>query len=221
MKQVIRNHGRAQRIGGPDPIPPGKWHTAGDAGEPSLENDWSGRLRWRRTNENQTEFDGIVEGGESGSVVVTVSYLFRPTVDAEAPGVGGYWTFNTDGELIFTAADDAGGPGSDTSAIHTGDAAGGVLSGTYPDPGFAVDMATQAELDAHITDATDAHDASAISIADAGSYYTSTTVEGALQEIGAGGIGGGGSGSFSLLTDGDLEEPELVFADGDVIVTTF
>jgi hypothetical protein len=27
-------------------------------------------------------------------------------------------------------------------------AAGGVLGGTYPDPGFAVDMATQAELDA-------------------------------------------------------------------------
>lgn len=27
--------------------------------------------------------------------------------------------------------------------------AGGVLSGTYPDPGFAVDMATQAELNAH------------------------------------------------------------------------
>jgi len=27
-------------------------------------------------------------------------------------------------------------------------AAGGVLSGTYPDPGFAADMATQAELDA-------------------------------------------------------------------------
>ena len=41
--------------------------------------------------------------------------------------------------------------------------AGGVLSGTYPDPGFAVDMATQAELDAHINDATDAHDATAIS----------------------------------------------------------
>jgi hypothetical protein len=37
-------------------------------------------------------------------------------------------------------------------------AAGGVLSGTYPNPGFAVDMATQAELDAH-TGATAVHGA--------------------------------------------------------------
>ena len=35
--------------------------------------------------------------------------------------------------------------------------AGGVLSGTYPSPGFAVDMATQAELDAHATDTTSVH----------------------------------------------------------------
>jgi hypothetical protein len=39
--------------------------------------------------------------------------------------------------------------------------AGGVLSGTYPDPNFAVDMATQAELDAalaaHIADTTSIH----------------------------------------------------------------
>lgn len=37
-----------------------------------------------------------------------------------------------------------------------GEPAGGVLSGTYPNPGFAVDMATQAELDAHAA-AADPH----------------------------------------------------------------
>jgi hypothetical protein len=35
--------------------------------------------------------------------------------------------------------------------------AGGVLGGTYPNPAFAVDMATQAELDAHTTLTTTAH----------------------------------------------------------------
>lgn len=35
--------------------------------------------------------------------------------------------------------------------------AGGVLSGSYPNPGFAVDMATQGELDAHTTDHDNPH----------------------------------------------------------------
>jgi hypothetical protein len=35
--------------------------------------------------------------------------------------------------------------------------AGGVLGGTYPNPAFAVDMATQAELDTHTTLTTTAH----------------------------------------------------------------
>jgi hypothetical protein len=47
----------------------------------------------------------------------------------------------------------------------------------------AADVATQAELDAHINDTSDAHDASAISIADAGGDFTATDVEGALAEL--------------------------------------
>lgn len=35
--------------------------------------------------------------------------------------------------------------------------AGGVLSGNYPDPSFAVDMATQTELDNHASDTTNIH----------------------------------------------------------------
>ena len=35
-----------------------------------------------------------------------------------------------------------------TAAVSEGEGAGGVLGGTYPNPGFAVNMATQAELDA-------------------------------------------------------------------------
>lgn len=59
---------------------------------------------------------------------------------------------------------------ADTTSVHgiadtanlmeSGDAAGGVLAGTYPNPSFASDMATQAELDAH---AATAHGVSATS----------------------------------------------------------
>lgn len=65
--------------------------------------------------------------------------------------------------------------------------------------------------DAHIADTSDAHDASAISIADAGGYYTGTDVEAALQEIGAGGIGGGSSAHYLLISD--AHSSPLVFDD--------
>jgi hypothetical protein len=42
--------------------------------------------------------------------------------------------------------------------------AGGVLSGTYPNPGFAVDMATQAELDAHTGNTSNPHSTTAAQV---------------------------------------------------------
>ncbi len=60
--------------------------------------------------------------------------------------------------------------------------AGGVLSGAYPNPGFASDLATQAELDTHTTDATDAHDAAAISFAPTGTV-AATDVQAAIAEV--------------------------------------
>lgn len=47
------------------------------------------------------------------------------------------------------------------------------------------DYATLDDLDAHLDDTLDAHDASAVSIVDAGAYFTGTDVEAALQELGA------------------------------------
>jgi hypothetical protein len=76
------------------------------------------------------------------------------------------------------ARTEASTPGSGSAA----GAAGGVLSGTYPNPGFAVDMATQAELDA-VAAAKQPLDADLTSIAGLDS-----STSGAIASDGAGWI---------------------------------
>lgn len=73
---------------------------------------------------------------------------------------------------------------------------------------------------AHIADTSDAHDASAISIVDAGSYFTGTDVEAALQELGPLRtrplnfiIDGGGS----VITTGIKGDLEVPFAWVDIV----
>ena len=56
------------------------------------------------------------------------------------------------------------------------------------------EYAAGGDVSAHTGDTTDAHDASAISIADAGTFFTGTEVEAALQELAAAAGGGAAYG---------------------------
>ncbi len=79
--------------------------------------------------------------------------------------------------------------------------AGGVLSGTYPNPGFAVDMATQAELDAVATakaDAAHAHTAANISDSTAVGRTVLTALDAAAARAA---IGAGTSSTTGTVTD--------------------
>lgn len=113
--------------------PPGTWVYAGTyptdpnttPDSPPFENGWSNaggtsqRLRFRRTNENQTEVQGVVTGGVVGTVVTTMpDAIYIPLEDQYAAGVGADWLLNTDGELVSIVT--ASGSGSTGPTGPTG-----------------------------------------------------------------------------------------------------
>ena len=95
--------------------------------------------------------------------------------------------------------------------------AGGVLGGTYPNPSFASDMATQAELDAHINDATAAHAATAIAFTPAGTI-SATTVQAAIEEVASEASGAPTNAEYIVETANGSLSNEVVL--GTTVITT-
>lgn len=118
--------------------------------------------------------------------------LIRIVLDGDSPGLP------PAGELHIRADDD------------------GILYTIDPD-GTIVELGSSGALAAHLADTTDAHDASAVSIADAGNNFTATDVEAALAELFAaiGGGGGGGELDYAQIT-----APVTVSATSEAGATT-
>lgn len=145
------------------------------------------------TSAYDTNADGKVNAADAADAVPWAGVTGKPATFAPSTHAHAI----TDVTGLQTALDSKQASGS---YVLTGDTrlsdartptggAGGVLSGTYPNPGFAVDMATQAELDAVATakaDAAHAHTAANISDSTAVGRAVLTAVDAAAARAAIG-----------------------------------
>lgn len=86
-------------------------------------------------------------------------------------------------DAVSAAVVDALSAADILALVKTVDGVGSGLDADLLDGNSSAHFATAADLSAHLSDTADAHDASAISVADVGGNYAATDVEAALAEV--------------------------------------